>query len=131
MEKKGRGDKRRKGNGKMRKQRGEGGRDRRGGGQWKKERKRTGWEGGRRRQDGGGHGKRKANRGGGRRKRQKVHQVLLPTVEEPSEWRSPPPRRPSTQTQTGPAGETMEGRKREEENVLKRQNARRSKSRVH
>lgn len=102
--------------------------------QWKKERKRTGWEGGenegRRRRGKGGQGKRKANRGGGRRKRETVHQVLLPTVEEPSEWRSPPPQRPSTQTQTGPAGETKKGRKREEENVLERRNARRSTSRV-
>lgn len=30
-------------------------------------------------------------------------QALLPTVEELSGWRSPPPQRPSAQTQTAPA----------------------------
>lgn len=44
---------------------------------------------------------------------EEVHpkEVLLPTVEELSEWRSPPPQRPSAQTQTGPAGRQRRGTK--------------------
>lgn len=61
-----------------------------------------GWDGRGEREEKGGHGNREANIwevGEGR-----DHQVLLPIVEELSEWRSPPPQRPSTRTQTGPAG---------------------------
>lgn len=49
----------------------------------------------------------------GEEEEEEVHQkeVLLPTVEELSEWRSPPPQRPSAQTQTGPAGRQRRGTK--------------------
>lgn len=49
----------------------------------------------------------------GKEEEEEVHQkeVLLPTVEELSEWRSPPPQRPSAQTQTGPAGRQRRGTK--------------------
>lgn len=43
-----------------------------------------------------------------------VHQkeVLCPTVEELSEWHSPPPQRPSMQTQTDPARRQRKGGKK-------------------
>ena len=48
---------------------------------------------------------------------EEVHpeEVLPPTVEELSEWRSPPPQRPSAQTQTGPAGRQRRGTKERRE----------------
>lgn len=51
-----------------------------------------------------------------KKKRKEVHQkeVLPPTVEELSEWRSLPPQRPSTQTQIDPAGGRREGKTEKE-----------------
>lgn len=58
---------------------------------------------------------------------EEVHQKevlpsFLPTVEELSGWRSPPPQQQSMQTRTGPAGKQSKEGKKNSETHMKEQN---------
>lgn len=76
------------------------------------------WEKRRRNED-----KEKTKRGGPgeeEEEEEEVHQVLLPTEEELSEWHSPPRQQQSAQTQTGPAGRHREEGRTKRNNVRRR-----------